>query len=71
MTEEEATRLVEMLQRVRPELKARASHNAMTHTHEVEINGGDPRGVRLWLTSPRHVLQYLAWLLRRVRTNQD
>ena len=62
MDKSEAQRLADALHQQRPEIIAQAKFNPMTQAYEVEVNGGDPRGVRLWLDSPRKVLRYIAWL---------
>ncbi len=62
MDRDETERLVETLQRQRPHIKAQPWRNDMTQTYEVAVNGGDPRGIRLWLKTPRQVLRYITWL---------
>ncbi len=65
MDEHEAMRLVALLRRERPGLRPQTCYNDTTQAYEVDITGGDPRGIRVWLTSPRAVMRYIAWLRRR------
>lgn len=62
MDKQEAERLAAVLQHQRPNVKAKAQFNEITQAYEVAINGGDPRGVRIWLKSPRQTMHYMAWL---------
>lgn len=65
MDKNEAERLAVVLHRERPAIRAQAWLNEMTGKYEVSVNGGDPRGVRVWLDTPRQVMRYARWLASR------
>lgn len=72
MSEDEAQQFCEMALRLGLNARVGRSmivqHDTMEECYEVAINGGDPRGVRVWLRSPRRAVRYLGWI--RIRAGQ-